>query len=133
MPFTGPILDFYPQALDLIVAFAQTQLFAIYPLPNIEGNSPTLPTLSIPSERPVDLSQSIPIMGFVTPCFHDSNQVILSQLCHGFQLLLFIYHAASIGIEALQLGYWPHCLPRGGLPNTSRTSKLRILSQKLTV
>ena len=45
MPFTGPILDFYPQALNLIVAVPQTQLFAIYPLPNIEGNSPTLPTL----------------------------------------------------------------------------------------
>ena len=54
MPFAGLILDFYPQALNLIMAVPQTQLFAIYPLPNIEINSATLPTLPIPSEKPVD-------------------------------------------------------------------------------
>jgi len=47
MPFTEPILDFYPQALDLIMAVPQTQNFTIYPLPNIEGNSATPPTLSL--------------------------------------------------------------------------------------
>jgi len=73
MPFAGPILDFYPQTLDLIVAVSQTQLFTIYPLPNIEGNSATPPTLSIPSEKPVVLNQGIPIVGFILPCFRDSN------------------------------------------------------------
>ena len=62
MPFAGLILDFYPQALALIVAVPQTQLFAIYPLPNIEGNSATPPPLSNPSEKPVVLNQGIPIM-----------------------------------------------------------------------
>ena len=73
MPFTGPILDFYPQALNLIVAVPQTQLFAIYPLPNLEGNSATPPTLSIPSEKPVVLNQGIPVVRFIPPCFRDSN------------------------------------------------------------
>ena len=73
MPFTGTILDFNPQALDLIMAVPQTQLLAIYSLPNITGNSLTPPTLSIPSEKPVVLYQEIAIMGFIPPCFCDSN------------------------------------------------------------
>ncbi|EPP37205.1 hypothetical protein CP10743SC13_2154, partial [Chlamydia psittaci 10_743_SC13] len=36
MPFAGPIPDSYPQALNLTVAVPRTQLFAIYPLPNLE-------------------------------------------------------------------------------------------------
>jgi len=40
MPFTGPIPDFNPQALNLIMAVPQTQLLAIYPLPNPEGSAP---------------------------------------------------------------------------------------------
>ena len=67
MPFAGLILDFYPQTLNLIMAVPQTQLFTIYPLPNIEGNSATLPTLPIPSEKPVVLNQGIPIVGFIPP------------------------------------------------------------------
>ena len=62
MPFTGLILDFYPQALNLIVAVPQTQFFAIYPLPNIEGNSTTLPTLSTLSEKFVVLNMGISVM-----------------------------------------------------------------------
>jgi len=73
MPFAGPIHDFYPQALNLIMAVPQTQLFTIYPLPNIEGNSTLPPTLSIPSEKPVVLNQGIPSVGFSSPCFCDSN------------------------------------------------------------
>jgi len=73
MPFAGPILDFHPQTLNLIVAVPQTQLSAIYPLPNIEGNAATLPALSIPSEKPVVLNQGIPSVGFISPCFRDSN------------------------------------------------------------
>ena len=49
------------------------QPFSIYPLPNMEGNSTTPPTLSIPSEKPVVLNQSIPVMQFIPPCFHVSN------------------------------------------------------------
>jgi len=67
MPFTGLILDFYPQAPDLILAVPQTQFFSIYPPPNIEGSSDTPPTLSIPSEKSVVLNQGIPIMGFIPP------------------------------------------------------------------
>ena len=73
MPFAGLILDFHPQTLDLIVAVPQTQLFTIYPLPNIEGNAATPPTLSIPSEKPVVLNQGIPVVRFIPPCFRDSN------------------------------------------------------------
>jgi len=73
MPFTGTILDFNPQALDLIMAVPQTQLLAIYSVPNIEGNAATLPALSIPSEKPLVLNQGIPSVGFIPPCFRDSN------------------------------------------------------------
>ena len=73
MPFAGPILDFYPQTLDLIVAVPQTQLFTIYPLPNIEGNSAAPLTLSIPSEKPVVLNQGIAVVGFIPLYFRDSN------------------------------------------------------------
>ena len=71
MTFTGPILDFY--LLDLITAVPQTQLFTIYPLPNIEGNAATPPTLSIPSEKPVVLNQGISIVAFIPPCFICCN------------------------------------------------------------
>ena len=73
MPFAGPIPDSYPQALNLTVAVPRAQLFAIYPLPNLEGNSATPPTLSIPSEKPVVLNQGIPVVRFIPPCFRDSN------------------------------------------------------------
>ena len=71
MPFAGLILDVHPQILNLIMAVPQTQLFTIYPLPNIEGNSATPPTLSIPSEKPVVLNQGIPTVGFIPSCFRD--------------------------------------------------------------
>lgn len=48
MPLTGPILAFRPRALDPTAAVPQTQLFAIHPLPNTEGNSAApLPRLSL--------------------------------------------------------------------------------------
>ena len=66
------------------MAITQTQLITIYLLPNIEGNSSSLPTLPIPSEEPVAFNQSIPIMGFIPPRFHDSNQIIIFQVHYGF-------------------------------------------------
>ena len=65
---TGPILDLNPQSLSLIMAVSQTQLFASYPLPNTEGNSPTPtpPILSILSEKPVKASHR---QGSPTRCF----------------------------------------------------------------
>ena len=38
MTFTGLVLNVYPQVLNLIMAVSQRQLFAVYPLLNIEGN-----------------------------------------------------------------------------------------------
>ncbi|KAM9168533.1 butyrophilin subfamily 3 member A3-like [Mergus octosetaceus] len=45
--FVGPVLGYYPQALNLLVAVSQRELFTIYPFLNIEGNTCTLPSLSI--------------------------------------------------------------------------------------
>ena len=73
MPFAGQILDFHPQTFNLFVAVPQTQLFTIYPPPNMEGNAATPPILPIPSEKPVILNQGIPIVGFIPPYFRDSN------------------------------------------------------------
>lgn len=46
--FVGPVLDFYPQALNLFTAVTQRQLFTIYPLLNIGWKAPgPLPSLSL--------------------------------------------------------------------------------------
>jgi len=42
------------------MAVTQTLLFTIYPLPNIEGNSLSFPTLYISSEEPEAFNQSLP-------------------------------------------------------------------------
>ena len=99
-------------ALSLVIAVTQTQLFAVCPLPNVEDNTPSPPTLSIPSEEPVALNHSTPVVRFVPPRFPDSNQIVIFQAHHGFQLLLLISHAACIGGEALQLGFLAHYLSK---------------------
>lgn len=38
MFFIGPVLDFYPQALNLFMAVSQMQLFTIYPFLSLANN-----------------------------------------------------------------------------------------------
>ena len=59
-------------------------------------------------------------MRTIPPCFCDSNKFIVFQVQHVL-LVLLISHAVCI-MEALQLGSWMYYLPRGALPQTSRTN-----------
>jgi len=43
-------------------------------------------------------------------------------LHHCFHIFLLISHTACTGIEALQLGYWPHYLPGGALQKSTETN-----------
>lgn len=49
--FIGPVPNFNPQILSLVRNVSQRQFFAVYPLLNIECNSPASPTLPIPSKK----------------------------------------------------------------------------------
>ena len=115
MPFISLIASSNAQALNLLLTFSQRVFLSVYPLFNIEGNSPTSPTLSAPSIKLTDLSGGIPVMRVIPPCFCDSNKMIMFQGHCGFQLLLLISQAIYVGVEAFPLGYW-HCyLFRGDL------------------
>jgi len=58
--FIGLVPNLNPQAHNLFIASSQGQLFAVYPLLNVEGNSPTPPTLPVPSKKVIALKHSIP-------------------------------------------------------------------------
>lgn len=60
MPFIGLIPNLNSQALNLFIA--ASQLFAVYLLLNVEGNSPAPPTLPVPSKKVIALNCSIPIV-----------------------------------------------------------------------
>ena len=62
VPFIGLTLNFYPQALSLLVVVSQRQLFMIYPLLSIEGNTPTFPSLSLSPVKLVALHSSVPVV-----------------------------------------------------------------------
>lgn len=51
MPFIGPVPNFHPQALKLIMAVSHTQLIALYLPLYIEGTFPVPPSLPISSEK----------------------------------------------------------------------------------
>ena len=73
----GAVLDFYPQALDLIVAVPHTQLLAIDPIPITEGNSATLlPCLSLLKSLQTSIREF--------QSLHDSNQVALFPVAPRF-------------------------------------------------
>jgi len=125
MPFIGPVPNFFnSQALSLFITVSQRQLFAVYLLLNIQSNFPTSPILPIPSKKPITLNHGVSVfqMWVIPPCFCDSSKIIVFQLRHSFQFLLLISHSACIGIEALQLGFWPHYLLWGALPKTPGTN-----------
>ena len=50
-------------------------------------------------------------MKVIPPRFCDGDQVTAVLLYNSFQLLLFITHAACIGVDALELGYRSHPQP----------------------
>ena len=52
LTFISPIPNSNPQALDLFLTASQRELLTVYPLIDIEGNSPTLRTSPIPSKEP---------------------------------------------------------------------------------
>ena len=104
LTFISTIPNSNLQALDLFLTVSQRELLTVYPLFDIEGNSPTLPTSPIPSKEPIPISGSIPVVGVIPPCFCDSNKVITFQVHHAFQLVLLISQAVCIGIKAFQLG-----------------------------
>jgi len=56
------ICDFYSQALNLIMAVSQRQLFTIYQYFNMEGNMPPALSLPISSKKFVAISFSIPVV-----------------------------------------------------------------------
>lgn len=55
-------------------------------------------------------SCSTPVIWVITPCFCHSSYAIVFQFHNGFQLLLFVAHAACISVDALQLqhGLYPN-------------------------
>lgn len=60
--FIGMVLKSHPQAFSLSMAVSQSQLFTINLFPNVEGNTPSLPSLSIPSEELVALYSSVAVV-----------------------------------------------------------------------
>ena len=60
--FIGPVLNFYPQVLNLSVAASQRHLFAINPFPNTEGYTPAPPSLPISSEKLIALYSTVPVV-----------------------------------------------------------------------
>ena len=63
---------------------------------NVEGNTPTFPSLPVPPEQFLAINCSAPIMQFTPPSFRDSGHMT------AFQLLLVVNCAECIGIEAFQ-------------------------------
>ncbi len=68
-------------------------------------------------------------MGVVPPRFSNGNQVIVILPHNRFQLLLFVAHAACIGVDALQLAIDPATFLRGeALIPTSQLSGASVVS-----
>jgi len=57
----------------------------------------------IPSEEFINIHHSTPVMTVIPPLFCDGDQVIAVLLYNGFQLLMFIAHAMSVGVDVLEL------------------------------
>lgn len=88
MSVFGLIPDLKPQfqAPNLVVAVSQRQLLAIYPLCNIEGNSPAPPALPISRKKPVALScqlydspQHVSVIA-IRSQFSNSTTITISSL-----------------------------------------------------
>lgn len=104
--FFALVTDCYPQVFDLLMAVLQRQLFTLNPLLDVEGNPSISPSSPVSSEQAVAINSDTPVMGFIPPSFSNYQP-------SGFQLLLFVAHAACIGVKALQLACRPCHLPRG--------------------
>ncbi|KAK4832461.1 hypothetical protein QYF61_023508 [Mycteria americana] len=65
------------------------------------------PSLPIPPEEFIAIHHCTPVVRVIPPYFHDGNHIIVFLVYNGFQLLLFVAHAACIGVEALQLAAVP--------------------------
>jgi len=73
MSFICLVPNFYSQALNLIMAVSQRQQLTVYPLLNIESNSPSHPTLPFQSKKLVSLSHSILVVWFAPLFFCVNN------------------------------------------------------------
>jgi len=58
-------------------------------------------------------------MRIIPPSFHDSNKITVFLLHYSFLFLMLMAHVAYVGIQALQLVFWPHYLHGEALPKIS--------------
>jgi len=80
-------------------------LYTIEAVPNTQSHPTDSFSLLIPSEELIAIHLTTPVIRVILPCFCDGDQIIAVLLYKGFQLLLFIAHAACVGVDTLELGY----------------------------